>query len=146
DFSVTERAAKYLLRSSSQYVGAMIRFESALWACWEKLPDAIRSGQPVRPPNMYQEDPIETETFIKAMDSLVKARGDAEVMTEAMDWNGVNEMLDVGSGLASYPIALCRRFPNLHVTIFDLPGTLKITKSLVRQAGMIEGMQITGGE
>ena len=49
----------------------MIRFESLLWSCWEKLPEAIRSGQPARPPNMYQDDPAETEIFIKAMDSLV---------------------------------------------------------------------------
>src|SRR5215510_11720900 len=133
-FSLTEPAAKYLLRSSSQYVGAMILFESALWACWEKLPDAVRSGQPVRPPNMYQEDPIETETFIKAMDSLVNARGDAEVIANAIDWSTVTEMLDIGSGPASYPIALCRRFPNLRAKIFDLPGTLAITRRFVQQA------------
>ena len=70
-FSLTEAAAKYLLKSSPQYLGAMIRFESSLWSCWEKLPEAIRSGQPVRPPNMYQDDPTETEIFIEAMDSLV---------------------------------------------------------------------------
>ena len=145
-FSLTEVAAKYLLKSSPQYVGAMICFESSLWACWEKLPDAIRSGQPVRLPNMYQEDPIETETFIKAMDSLVKARGDAEVMAKALDWNGVNEMLDVGSGPASYPIALCQRFPNLHVTIFDLPGTLALTRGFVHQASMQGRIELVTGD
>src|SRR5215475_12147607 len=94
-FSLTETATKYLLKSSPQYAGAMIRFESTLWACWEKLPEAIRSGQPVRPPNMYQDDPTETEIFIKAMDSLVKARGDAEVVANAMDWSGMTELLDI---------------------------------------------------
>jgi predicted O-methyltransferase YrrM len=145
-FSLTETAANYLVNSSPQYVGAMIRFESSLWACWQKLPDAIRSGQPVRPPNMYQEDPAETETFIKAMDSLVKARGDAEVIADAIDWNGITEMLDVGSGPASYPIALCQRFPKLHAKIFDLPGTLMITQSFVRQAGMIERIELIAGD
>src|SRR5262245_7051448 len=117
-FSLTETATKYLLKSSPQYVGAMIRFESSLWTCWERLPEAIRSGQPVRPPNMYQEEPAETETFIKAMDSLVKARGDAEMMAKVIDWSSIAEVLDVGSGPASYPIALCQRFPNLHAKIF----------------------------
>ncbi len=32
-FSLTEVAAKYLLKSSPQYVGGMVRFESSLWAC-----------------------------------------------------------------------------------------------------------------
>src|SRR5262245_18313984 len=145
-FFLTEPAAKYLLRSSSQYAGAMIRFESALWACWEKLPDAIRSGQPVRPPNMYQEDPAETEIFIKAMDSLVKARGDAEVLANAIDWSEVTEMLDVGSSPASYPIALCRRFPKLRAQVFDLPGTQVLTRRFVHQASMKERIELIPGD
>jgi protein-L-isoaspartate O-methyltransferase len=145
-FSLTEVAAKYLLKSSPQYVGAMIRFESSLWTCWERLPKAIRSGQPVRPPNMYQDDPTETEIFIQAMDSLVKARGDVDVMTNAIDWSGVTELLDVGSGPASYPIAFCKRFAGLRVTIFDLPGTLAITDRYVRDAGMTERIRQIAGD
>ena len=145
-FSLTEAAAKYLLKSSPQYVGAMIRFESSLWTCWEKLPEAIRSGQPVRPPNMYQGDPTETEIFINAMDSLVNARGDAAVTANAIDWSGIAELLDVGSGPATYPIALCQRFPKLRATIFDLPGTLAITERYVREAGMAERIRLIAGD
>jgi O-methyltransferase domain/Dimerisation domain len=145
-FSLTEAAAKYLLKSSPQYVGAMIRFESALWTCWEKLPEAIRSGQPVRPPNMYQDDPAETEIFINAMDSLVKARGDAAVTANAIDWSGIVELLDVGSGPATYPIALCQCFPKLRATIFDLPGTLAISERYVREAAMAERIRLIAGD
>ena len=134
-FSLTESAAKYLLKSSPQYVGGMIRFESLLWSCWEKLPEAIRSGRPARPPNMYQDNPAETEIFIKAMDSLVNARGDAAVAANATDWSGIAELLDVGSGPATYPIAFCKRFPGLRVTIFDLPGTLAITDKICSGSG-----------
>jgi hypothetical protein len=145
-FARTETAAKYLLKSSPQYVGGMIRFESLLWSCWENLPEAIRSGQPVRPPNMYQDDPLETEIFIKAMDSLVNARGDAAVMANALDWGNIAELLDLGSGPATYPIAFCKRFPRLRVTIFDLPGTLAITDRYVREADMTERIRQIGGD
>src|SRR4030095_379326 len=145
-FSLRTAAAKYLLKSSPQYLGAMIRFESSLWSCWEKLPEAIRSGQPGRPPNMYQDDPTETEIFIKAMDSLVKARGDVEVVANAIDWSGMTELLDIGSGPASYSIAFCERFPNLHSQIFDLPGTLAITERYVREAGMTERIRLIAGD
>ena len=145
-FSPSEAAAKYLLKSSPQYVGGMIRFESLLWSCWEKLPEAIRSGQPARPPNMYQDDPAETEIFIKAMDSLVNARGDAAVTASAIDWRGITELLDVGSGPATYPIAFCQRFPGLCVTIFDLPGTLAITDKYVREAGMTARIRQVAGD
>jgi O-methyltransferase/methyltransferase family protein len=145
-FSLTETATKYLLKSSPQYVGGMIRFESLLWSCWEKLAEAIRSGQPPRPPNMYQDDPAETEIFIKAMDSLVNARGDAAVAANAIDWSGIAELLDVGSGPANYPIAFCKRFPKLRATIFDLPGTLAITDKYVREAGMAERIRLIAGD
>src|SRR5262249_36633432 len=84
-FFLTETATKYLLTSSPQYAGAMIRFESALWACWEKLPDAIRSGQPVRPPNMYQVGAMQAEIFIEGKDLLGDDGGDAEVFANAFD-------------------------------------------------------------
>ena len=80
------------------------------------------------------------------MDSLVKARGDAEVVANAIDWSGMTELLDIGSGPASYPIAFCERFPNLHAKIFDLPGTLAITERYVREAGMTKRIRLIAGD
>jgi SAM-dependent methyltransferase len=145
-FALAPVAAKHLVRSSPQYLGGMILFDASLWECWERLADTIRSGAPARPPNMYQEDPSETEVFITAMDSLVKARGDAEAMAKAIDWQDVAELLDVGSGPATYPITLCRRFPNLHATIIDLPGTLSITRRYVREAGLEKRIRLITGD
>lgn len=145
-FSLTEAAIQYLLKSSPQYVGGMIRFDSSLWNCWERLPEAIRAGRPVRPPNMYQGDPAETEIFISAMDSLVKARGDAETVANIIDWSRMTDLLDVGSGPATYPIALCGRFPKLHATIFDLPDTLRITERYIREARMAERIRLIAGD
>ncbi|HXV81963.1 MAG TPA: methyltransferase [Candidatus Binatia bacterium] len=145
-FSLSEAAARYLLKNSARYVGGMIRFEASLWRCWEKLPEAIRSGQPVRPPNMYQDDAGETEIFIEAMDSLVRARGDTEVIANVIDWSEVTELLDVGSGPGNYPISLCQRFQRLHATIFDLPGTLTLTERYVRQAGMLKRIRLIAGD
>lgn len=145
-FSLTDTAGQYLVKSSPQYLGGMIRFESHLWSCWEKLPRAIRTGQPARLPNMYQDDPAETEIFINAMDSLVKARGDAEVLAGAIDWSSVGELLDVGSGPATYPIALCKKYVGLRATIFDLPATLKITRRFIRESGLENRIRLIAGD
>lgn len=135
-FALTEISRRYLVRHSPHYVGGMIRFDAMLWPAWEKLPDAIRTGLPARPPAMYQADPGETEVFINGMDSLVKARGDTEVLASAIDWTNIGTLLDVGSGPATYPIALCRRFPQLRAAIVDLPGTLKLTGQFVAAANL----------
>jgi O-methyltransferase domain len=110
------------------------------------LTDAIRSGRPVRPANMYQEIPNETAIFIDAMDTLVKARGDAEIMAGAFDWDNARELLDVGSGPATYPIALCQRFSNLRATIFDLPATIALTECYVRDAGLSSRIRLISGD
>jgi hypothetical protein len=145
-FSLAEAVRPYLLRTSPQYLGGMILFEDLSWQSWAKLPDAIRTGRPARDANMYQDDARETEVFINAMDSLVKARGDTEATAAALDWDNVQKLLDIGSGPATYPIALCKRFPHLRATIFDLPGTLKITERYVRDANMAGRITLIPGD
>ena len=145
-FSLTESAQKYLVSKSPTSLCGMIHFESSRWNEWGRLAESIRSGRPARSPNMYQDDAHETATFIEAMDSLVKARGDAEILARAIDWHGVESLLDIGSGPATYPIYLCRQFPDLCATIFDLPGTLEITKRFIRQAAMDQRIELIAGD
>lgn len=145
-FSLSTAAKTYLVGNSPNSLCGMIHFDASLWNCWERLADAVRSGKPARPANMYQDDPGETETFIQAMDSLVKARGDAEALANALDWENVTDLLDIGSGPATYPIQLCRRYPQLRATIFDLPGTLTLTGRFVRQAEMESRIKLVSGD
>jgi hypothetical protein len=145
-FSLTAASKTYLVSDAPQSLTGMIRFDAALWPCWERLPETVRSGKPARAPNMYQDDPRETEIFINAMDSLVRARGDSEIVATALDWREVTELLDIGSGPATYPIALCRKYPHLRATIFDLAATLQITRGYVRAAGMEERIRLLAGD
>ncbi len=145
-FSLTETARTHLVSEAPRSLSGMIRFDASLWNCWERLSEAVRSGQPARAPNMYQDDPRETEIFIDAMDSLVRARGDTEVITKTLDWRGVAELLDIGSGPATYPIALCRAYAQLRATIFDLNATIKVTERYVRAAGLKERIRLLAGD
>lgn len=144
-YALSAAAKNYLVSTSPQSLCGMIRFEAALWNDWARLADAVRSGKPTRAPNMYQEKPEETARFIAAMDSLVKARGDAEILGKTLDLHGVSHLLDVGSGPATYPIHFCRRWPALRVTVFDLPGTLALTQRYVREAGLAERFVLLSG-
>ena len=145
-YSLTDVARAYLLRSSSSYLGGMILFDASLWDAWGKLEESVRSGNPARTPDMYQQIPEETERFIGAMDSLVRARGDAEILWQKLDWAGVNDLLDVGSGPGTYPIYFCGQNPRLRATIFDLPATLAITEKYVREAGLADRIRLIPGD
>jgi cyclopropane fatty-acyl-phospholipid synthase-like methyltransferase len=124
----------------------MVLFESALWSCWAELENSIRSGKPARPADMYQHDPADTERFIRAMHSLVAARGDAEILAKTLDLKKVSHLLDLGSGPATYPIAFCQRHPQLDVTIFDLPGTLNITRRFIRESKLEDRISLAAGD
>jgi SAM-dependent methyltransferase len=52
----------------------------------------------------------------------------------------------VGSGPATYPVALCRAHPELRCTVFDLPGTLAVTRERVREEGQEERITLVAGD
>jgi len=145
-FSLNRVSSNYLVTSSPEYYGHMILFDSALWSSWGSLEQAVRTGSALHSPDMFQGDPEETERFILAMDSLVKARGDPEVLANTLDLSQVKELLDIGSGPGTYAIHLCRNNPNLRAMLFDLPGTLKVTERCIRAAGMEDRIQLITGD
>lgn len=145
-FSLTEVSKKHLLSSSKTCYTGMIRFESALWNAWKDLAAAVRTGRPVRVTDMYQADPDETECFIMAMHHLVSARGDAERLAEMLNVEGVRSILDIGSGPGTYPVAVCRRHPQISAAIFDLPGTLEVTKKILEKEGFTGSIRLIAGD
>jgi hypothetical protein len=145
-YSLNETSSTFLLKDSPKYLGGMILFDSSLWKVWGDLESSVRSGNPARTPDMYQGDAKETERFIDAMDSLVRARGDAEVLAGMLELGEVGELLDVGSGPATYPIAFCKKYPRLQATIFDLPATLEETKKFLNGSGARDRIKLVPGD
>jgi precorrin-6B methylase 2 len=146
DYGLSPLSRTYLLPSSPRYFGGMIAFDGCLWDLWGRLEEAIRSGNPVRRTGMFQENEAETGRFIGAMDSLVQARGDADYLSAHLDLRQVSTLLDIGSGPGSYPIAFCKAHPDLKVTIFDLPGTLDVTRRYIEKAGLEDRIRWVAGD
>jgi SAM-dependent methyltransferase len=145
-YSLTTVSQTFMVQKSPRYLGDMIVFESSLWNCWGELEKAIRTGRPARSPDMYQADPAETAIFIRAMHSLVAARGDAEVLARSLALQDVHDLLDIGAGPGTYPVALCRQYPRLRATIFDLPGTLEVTRGFIQKSGLAHRIALVPGD
>jgi hypothetical protein len=125
-FALTDSARRYLLRDSSEYLGGMILFDAELWDVWGRLEDSIRTGKPARTPDMFQTSHDDTARFIRAMDSLVRARGDAEWVAENLDLSNIGTIADLGGGPGTYVAAMLKRRPHLRAAIWDLPATLAV--------------------
>jgi SAM-dependent methyltransferase len=145
-FKETETSRTHLATSAPRSYTGFVRFDASLWPLWGNLAETVRTGEPARRPDMFQSSREDTARFIDAMQSLVQARGDAEVLAETLDLGGVRRLLDVGAGPGTYAIALCRRHPELHVTIFDLPGTLEVTRRYVAESGLAERIELVAGD
>jgi ubiquinone/menaquinone biosynthesis C-methylase UbiE len=144
-FYNTDSSLIYLVKTSPKYFGGMILFEEGLWSAWAKLEESVRTGKPARTPNMFQEKEEETERFIMAMHTLVVARGDAEVLSNMLDFKEAKTMIDIGSGPGTYPIQFLKRYPHLKITIFDLPGTLNVTRKVLKREKMHGKIELVEG-
>jgi SAM-dependent methyltransferase len=145
-FKETDVSRTYLTTQAPTSYAGFVRFDASLWPLWGELAETVRTGKPARPPDMFQSSRDDTARFIDAMASLVQARGDARVLADTLDLGGVRRLLDVGGGPGTYAIELCRRHPELRATIFDLPGTLAVTRRYVAESGMADRIDLMPGD
>jgi ubiquinone/menaquinone biosynthesis C-methylase UbiE len=128
----TEIAQRYLVSSSPAFYGALILHTADGWESWGKLEKVIRTGKPVPHHRAHQDDPEDTERFIMAMHGLAAAGNYPAMVADALDLSNVKSSLDVGGGPGSFTYELCRRVPGLKAAILDLPGTLEVTKKVLK--------------
>jgi SAM-dependent methyltransferase len=132
-YSLTDASRRYLLRSSAEYLGGLILFDEAIFETWAHLEQTIRTGAPARPTDMFQSHPEETERFIRAMDSLTRARGDPAYVASRLDLSRVSIFADIGGGPGTYTVAMLHRWPHLRAAIYDLPATLEVARRILTE-------------
>jgi ubiquinone/menaquinone biosynthesis C-methylase UbiE len=120
----TAEADRFLVQNSPLYQGDMLRHSDSLWKSWSGLDEVVRTGLPNRSGRR------DHESFIRAMHNNAVFRA-AEVV-KAVDLKGVNRALDLGGGPGTYSMELARK--GVAVTLFDLPDTVRIARTLLKEA------------
>lgn len=132
-YDLTAVSRQFMLKSSAEYLGGLILFDEAIFENWVHLDQTIQTGAPARRPDMFQSRPEETERFIRAMDSLTRARGDPRYVAERLDLSRVSKIADVGGGPGTYSAAMLQRWPHLRAAIYDLPATLEVARRILAE-------------
>jgi SAM-dependent methyltransferase len=132
-YELTAISRQFMLKSSAEYLGGLILFDEAIFETWVHLDQTIQTGAPARRPDMFQSRPEETERFIRAMDSLTRARGDPRYVAERLDLSRVAKVADVGGGPGTYSVAMLERWPRLRAAIYDLPATLEVARRILAE-------------
>ncbi len=119
----------------------ILRHRANAWEDWARLEEAVRTGQPVCKEARHGES---LETFIRGMHDI--AQTSAQALVRRVDLSSHTHMLDIGAGSGAYTIAALKQHPELHVTAFDRPEVLRITREYVEQAGLAERVSFVAGD
>ncbi len=129
-FENTPVADKYLVKDRDCYQGHLIAHGMHAWKRWDDMPRHYTSEK--HQPGI--EGPRE---FVLGMHDLAMS-GQAAHLVEHVDLTGRRRLLDVGGGPGSYSVALCRKYPELRATVWDLEPALEVARALVAQYPDVE--------
>ena len=135
-------AAETLVPGEPGYLGRLVGKESFFYNAWGGLADCVRNDQPAMPSIKVRarEDPETTLNFLLALDDIaVLYSGE---FARHLDLTGCRRLLDVGGGVGSFAITLARQYPELMVTILELPEVVSWTREFVAESGMSERIQV----
>lgn len=137
-FANTEAASAFLVRSSPRYVGGRALLFDGFYEAIGHLHEALATGRPWTARgqhDMFASFSEEDQRWF-AEGMLANAIHGGEALLRVVDLSSVRHLVDVGGGPGGYAIAIARAYPEIRVTIFDLPGVEPIARENVRRAGL----------
>ena len=142
-YANTEASRTYLCSDAERFLGYIIRHHHHLVSSWARLPEAVRSGQPIRRP-VREKGSREREAFLMGMYNLATQL--APRLVPAVDLGRCRRLLDLGGGPGTYAIHFCRRYPQLSATVMDLPTTRPFAEKTIRGMGMEDRIDFLAGD
>lgn len=144
-------AEEYLVRGKPYYFGGWVQMlDQRLYPGWGRLTEAIHTNRPTtwdpgRQSSLFDgEDPQLLAVFWEAMHSLSTLT--ARALGRAIDLSGKRRLLDLGGGSAAFDIELCRQYPDLTATVYELPKVAGIASGKIQEAGLPERIDTVAGD
>jgi len=135
----TPYAETYLVRGRPLYQGDIIAHSASVWDFWQGLEDKVRLEG-----TSSEDETSRHRSFILGMHNIAMA-GRAEALADSVDLTGRKSVLDVGGGPGTYSIVLCRRYPELHAVVFDLPETIAIARDTIVSEDLEDRVAVRAG-
>lgn len=135
---------KWLLRSSSSYIGNLMLYFETLHGRLCELEYSLAHGRPRRP---YYESFTEGdwEIYVKGMADLARLLISDVFNRISMPRDG-GCLLDIGGSHGLYALEFCRRIPGSTAVVMDFESALHLAASSVREAGLEERIRFVGGD
>lgn len=135
---------KFVLPDSPQSVRAYIEvFNEDMWDEFSRTDHAVRTGETSGLHSRPPDDPY-WERYMRGLFDLTRLAGDD--VAKLIPARTPRRMLDLAGGHGGYAIAMCRRHPDLQVTIAELEGAARIGRKIVREEGMADRIEFLVGD
>ncbi|GAA2598858.1 methyltransferase [Streptomyces axinellae] len=142
---------EFLVEGKPRYFGGFVRYcDQREYPVWHRIVDAMRTDRPLTwDPDSHgsvfvAENPVMMEFFWESLHSI--SASTAHALADAYDFGPHSRLLDVGGGSAGYPVQLCRRYPHLSATVFDLEHVCAMAEQKVRAAGLEKSIATVAGD
>jgi SAM-dependent methyltransferase len=143
-YANTPFASVALDRTKPSFCGYMPLLDAHSWELWGRLEDTIRSGSCPGQDTLFHADPLGTELLLRGLHA--DALRLAPALVARLDLGRHRRLLDLGGGAGTYAITFCQAHAGLTAVIFDLPGPLALTQSLISAAGLTDRISLIAGD
>ena len=142
-YANTKESKAYLIKTSPQYQGYIMRHHAHLIGLWSHLDKAVIRGRRAAT-RSKPKNQAELEGFLLGMFNL--AMGIAPTLAEQIDLSGRTQLLDLGGGPGTYAIQFCLRNPQLKATVFDLPTTEPFAAQTIKKFALASRVKFQRGD
>jgi hypothetical protein len=146
----TPEAASYLDRRKRTYAGGELEFLVQLYAHWNSLTAALRTGYPqsgAGAAGMYPAryaDQTQLEIFARAMTAGSLAC--AKALAARFPWRNYSTMIDVGAAEGCVPVQIAQAHQHIGCGGFDLPPLRPLFDKYAQDHGLSERLRFYSGD
>jgi 2-polyprenyl-3-methyl-5-hydroxy-6-metoxy-1,4-benzoquinol methylase len=136
-FSLAKRSRKWLDPASDTYIGTWLEHAATYWEWYGDLERIVRDGGSFEIHREAAEDEQYWRLYITGQYEI--ARLSAREVAKAIRLPPrPSALLDVAGAHGWFSAELCRRHETLQATVVDLPGSARVGREIIAQAGMSE--------
>ncbi len=141
-------AQNFLVREAPHYFGDYLKYQidQQMYGFMEHLYGALKGEHDKARFDTYEawmSDPKEAALFSESQHS--GSLGPGAVMAKRVDLSNARSLLDVGGGSGAFAIMMCKRYPDLMVTILDFPRVVEVAERYIADAGLSDRITVMPG-